>query len=293
MMHSLQRMEQAMDRFLGTGAQEERGDDIDQLLALSLKNDEPTAKEDRSANPEPPDLVCDAAYRKYIDERTRGDREILHTYNRLNAIWKSIYTSMEAFFVKAEASAATISRFQGPHQTDDLIQFNIKLTGSFFKATLNFTHVTKYNRPERYIGYNTNDMKLDDSETGLDPIRFTFSKALYKSDDYNRTPFNTEAELMDARFVAYDVLSQLQPVLLYNRTREVVRVFSEAAILTFLSGDLKESILKHYREVSYEAAVNQLRLLLLQCRPGFHPPMSLEHVRSSNLTQEQAAAGRP
>ena len=287
-MHSLQRMEQAMDRFLGTGAQEERGDDIDQLLALSLKNDEPTAKEDRSANPEPPDLVCDAAYRKYIDERTRGDREILHTYNRLNAIWKSIYTSMEAFFVKAEASAATISRYQGPHRTDDLIQFNIKLTSSFFDATLNFTHVTDNARPERSIGYNTRDMKFLESGSGLTPIAFTLSKELYKSDEWNFTPFNTVTELMDAQFVAFDVLSQLQPVLLYNRTREVVRVFSEAAVLTFLSGDLKESILKHYREVSYEAAVNQLRLLLLQCRPRFHPPMSLEHVRSSDLTSEQA-----
>jgi hypothetical protein len=288
MMHSLQRMEQAMDRFLGTDAQEEGGDDIDQLLALSLKNDESIAEEDQPAKPEPPDLVCDAAYRKYIDERTRGDREISHTYNRLNAIWKSIYTSMEAFFVKAKAIAATIRRFQGPHQTDDLIQFNIKLTGSFFNATLNFTHVTKYNRPERYIGYNTNDMTLNESETGLDPIRFTFSKALYKLDEYNLTPFNTEAELMDARYVAYDVLSQLQPVLLYNRTLEVVRVFSEASILTFLSGDLKDFILKQYKEVSDEAAANQLRLLLLQCRPGFHPPMSLEHVRSSDLTSEQA-----
>jgi hypothetical protein len=292
MMRSLQRMEQAMDRFLGTDAQEEGGDDIDQLLALSLQNDESTAEKDRSANPEPPDLVCDAAYRKYIDDHVRFDREILHTYNRLNAIWKSIYTSMEAFFVKAEANAATISRYQGPHRTDDLIQFNIKLTSSFFDATLNFEHVTDNARRERSIGYNTRDMKFLESGSGLTPIAFTLSKELYKSDEWNFTPFNTVTELMDALFVSFEVLSQLQSVLLYNRTREVVRIFSEATYLSFLSDDLKKSILEHYKEVSNEAAVNQLRLLLLQCRPGFHPPMSLEHVRSSNLTQEQAAAGR-
>jgi hypothetical protein len=293
MMHSLQRMEQAMDRFLRTDAHEEGGDDIDQLLALSLQNDESKAEEDQPAKPEPPDLECDDAYRNYIDSHVRFNREIQHTYNRLNAIWKLIYVSMEAFFVKAEANAATLERSMGHRGTDDFVRFKIKLTCSFFNATLNFTHVTDNARPERSIGYNARDMQFLEDGSGLAPITFTLRKELYKSDEWNFTPFNTVTELMDAQFVAFDVLSQLQPVLLYNRTREVVRVFSEAAVLTCLSGDLKEFILKQYKEVSDEAAANQLRLLLFQCRPGFHPPMSLEHVRSSNLTQEQAAAGQP
>ena len=309
MMHRLQRMEEVMDRFLGAEPVKsvEDNDEIDTLLDLTIKEDKSTTKDDQLAKLEPPDLVRHEEYQKYMDTQ-RVNRELLHTYNRLNAIWKLIYVTMQGFFVTAEASDVTSVRNQGPLGLHDELHFSIKLTSSLFTTTLEFTHVTKNDTQERFIGYSSKDMKIQEIEHGLEPIlfslydqaehkpepiRFKFSKELYKSDEWNFTPFDTVAELMDAQFVAYDILSQLQSVLRYNKTLEVVRIFNEkTSMFTDIPTEIQKSILENYKEMADEAATNQLRSLLLQCRPGFSPPMSLEYVRSSNLTSEQAAAAR-
>jgi len=296
MMHRLQRMEAAMERFLGTGPMVSEEDDEDMRLVDEIFRDD----EDQSTNTEPPELPTDAPYKEYLERLKTLRREEGHTYERLNAIWKQIFKFTQAFFVTATVTPATLTRNQGAFNLNDEIEFSIHLDSELFTADLQFKYIEDKRDTLRWIEYASANMKLKRDETNLTPIVFKQQKMLYEAVVGQSTPYDLEAEHMDALFVAYDVLSNLQRVLRYNKVLVAVQLF-RPHVSPQMPGDLsdtaKEIIFETYRKQAEEAATNLLRSLLLQCRPGFTPPMSLTYARRNTMTrqraEERAAAGRP
>jgi hypothetical protein len=279
MMHSLQRMDAAMERFMG--AKENPASEI-----LADGETRPT---------EPPDLQPGAMYQRLCDRSEQFD---LDTYARLNSIWKQIFKFTKAFVVTATAGPAELKRYPGDPDDEDSrsmteeIVFSIHLESELFTADvqlsyMNDMNVRYENEKVRWIEYSSTNMQFKRKETGLIPIVFYERKMLFDSVTRRITPYNPEKENMDALFVAYDVLSSLQRVLKYNKMLSVVKSLSShqaPSMPADLPDTAKDTIFAETRKQTEEVAARLLVSLLQQCRPGFLPGMSLIDARSNNLT---------
>jgi hypothetical protein len=237
----------------------------------------------------PLDLTIES--RRY-PERTDGilEEEEQRLLDRLNAVWKSIYASMEQFHVSATAGSVTYDPYRSSSSEDYKCTIHLKCI--LFTADLHLAYIRTESSSSsdghfaRHIHYKLDNVVMLHQPSRALPAGLDATKRVFESEPGHMIGPDHEAELMDAMFVPYDVLNSMRDLLIYNKMLIAVRGFRRSMTpskANELREDVKEFIFKQYMKLAQESADALFRSLLLESRPQWVAPLRMEFIRQNTL----------
>jgi len=238
---------------------------------------------------EPPELQYSNRRYEVTDYLANEEQRLL---NRLNAVWKRICVSLKLFHVTATAGSVVYTCKDSDDIVESEYKVKINLTCELFTADLQlvYTENTRGFRADdcdEDISYKLWNMVIRHKSATLQPLVLNKSKRVFQTRDRYMVGFNQEAMLMDAMFVLYDILSSMRRLLICNKVlvaARALRKLKNKKTPEPIPDDIKGFIFRSYRKVSEESANELLHSLLLECRPQWVAPESMEFILNNTLS---------